>query len=228
MMDHMRDDVLKFHQAFGALSPHKPTWLSPERLLLRKSLIAEEHGEMLKGFTAWDMVEVADGLTDTLYVLVGTLIEYGLPMRPINVRLVIKGPPGFPDRPRQNSMREILASCYSQLWAARTLDGVGYHLNYLISAYVSIAGELNIPLPACWAEVQRANMSKMEKEQHEDDCAIDAESQCTCGAVLYRDDGKILKGSRYTPPDILMVLRMAGWIPTAEQEPAEPFEAHKT
>ena len=52
-----------------------------------------------------------------------------------------------------------------------------------------------IDLDKCFAEVQRSNMSKLDEN----------------GKPLYRDDGKILKSSLYSPPDLRSVLAAQGW-----------------
>ena len=41
-------------------------------------------------------------------------------------------------------------------------------------------------IPGVWDEVQRANMSKLGPD----------------GKPIYREDGKVLKGPNYTPPDV--------------------------
>lgn len=51
-----------------------------------------------------------------------------------------------------------------------------------------------IDLDKCFAEVQRSNMSKLDEN----------------GKPLYRDDGKILKSSLYSPPDLRSVLAAQG------------------
>jgi len=47
-----------------------------------------------------------------------------------------------------------------------------------------------IDLDAVFAEVHRSNMTKLDAD----------------GRVIYREDGKVLKSDRYTPPDIAGVL----------------------
>ena len=59
--------------------------------------------------------------------------------------------------------------------------------------YVAYGTALNhgIPLDAVIAEVHRANMSKLDEG----------------GRPVYREDGKVLKGPNYRPPDIRAILR---------------------
>lgn len=90
---------------------------------LRVALIVEELNELSAAIHDRDIVEIADALTDILYVVYGTGHSYG------------------------------------------------------------------IDLDACFKEVHRSNMSKFEN-----------------GLPLKREDGKIMKGKNYTPPDLERVL----------------------
>ena len=49
---------------------------------------------------------------------------------------------------------------------------------------------LGIDLDKCFEEVQRSNMSKLGED----------------GKPMYREDGKVLKGPNYSPPDLTSVL----------------------
>jgi NTP pyrophosphatase (non-canonical NTP hydrolase) len=53
------------------------------RMLLRGRLHREEYGELSKGMKDNDVVEIADGIADLIYVLLGTAIELGIDMSPI-------------------------------------------------------------------------------------------------------------------------------------------------
>ena len=61
------------------------------------------------------------------------------------------------------------------------------------------AHEYGIPLDAVRHEIHRSNMSKLED-----------------GKPLYRDDGKVLKGSAYSPPDVEGVLCAWGYNPEGD------------
>lgn len=52
-----------------------------------------------------------------------------------------------------------------------------------------------IDLDRCFAEVQRSNMSKLDEN----------------GQPIRREDGKIMKSSLYTPPNLVKVLAEQGW-----------------
>ena len=67
--------VLDFQNAFGITSPSKPEMLKKKRATLRQRLLEEEVKELSE---ATNIVEVADALTDILYITYGTIHEYGL------------------------------------------------------------------------------------------------------------------------------------------------------
>ena len=72
------DDVAKFHDACGILErkPGDPAALI--RRVSRHRFLREEYHETEDGMVAGDVVEVADGLADLIYVALGSaLIFYG-------------------------------------------------------------------------------------------------------------------------------------------------------
>lgn len=54
---------------------------------------------------------------------------------------------------------------------------------------------LGLPVDALLREVQRSNMSKLGED----------------GKPIFREDGKVLKGESYSPPDLLKVLKEHGY-----------------
>lgn len=60
----------------------------------------------------------------------------------------------------------------------------------LIYVLAGTAVSLGIPLEACWAEVQRSNMSKVPED----------------GIIRRREDGKILKPDTFSPADLHTVI----------------------
>jgi predicted HAD superfamily Cof-like phosphohydrolase len=75
--------VGEFHARFGQPIGRKPGDLNRDRMLLRKSLMAEELCETLDAMAVGDMAEIADGLADLIYVAIGTAIEYGIDLDPV-------------------------------------------------------------------------------------------------------------------------------------------------
>jgi len=72
----MRD----FHTKYGHLINTVPTLVSNEVKLLRKNLIMEELQELFLGMESEDLIEIADGAADLIYVIIGTCISYGIPI----------------------------------------------------------------------------------------------------------------------------------------------------
>jgi len=72
-------DVARFHNATGQPVLTYPL-LVEQRVELRKALIKEEYEEVIEAFDAGDLVELADGLADLIYVCVGAALEMGIPL----------------------------------------------------------------------------------------------------------------------------------------------------
>lgn len=113
-----------FMEAFGQEVHIEPTLRDQPTQDLRVDLIAEELDELRAAFANHDIVEVADALTDLLYVVYGAGHAFG------------------------------------------------------------------IDLDECFYEVHKSNMSKLGEDHR----------------PIYRDDGKVLKGPNYFPPDLARVL----------------------
>lgn len=81
----MFDDVMQFHKTFCKdqieLFPQIPT---TKVKYLRFRLINEEVvKELLPAIYDNDLVEIADGIADSIVVLIGTAIAYGIPLKQI-------------------------------------------------------------------------------------------------------------------------------------------------
>lgn len=114
------DKVEQFMNAFGQTVRKSATTADADTQRLRIELIREELDELVEAISNDDIVELADALTDILYVTYGAGHAFG------------------------------------------------------------------INLDACFEEVHASNMSKLG----------------AMGKPIYRDDGKVLKGENYFPPDL--------------------------
>lgn len=78
-------DIVDFHrevqQEDVKICPHIP--VDRSITLLREDLIEEEINETIEGLVADDLVKIADGIVDSIVVLIGTAIAYGIDLRPI-------------------------------------------------------------------------------------------------------------------------------------------------
>lgn len=70
--------VEDFHSAFGHPHHTDPKTLSANRATFRHSILQEEVTELLNASIRGDLVEVADGIADCLYILFGTAHEFGI------------------------------------------------------------------------------------------------------------------------------------------------------
>lgn len=77
-------DIVDFHeQVMSDNFPKKPYIPSDELVELRGRLIMEEVSETLDGMDNDDLVEIADGIVDSIVVLIGAAVTYGIDLRPI-------------------------------------------------------------------------------------------------------------------------------------------------
>ncbi len=78
-MKHYTNSVEKFNKAFGIkVDGEMIANLGEEKNKFRFDLMKEENEEYLEAANNNDLHEVADALGDMLYILCGTMLEYGL------------------------------------------------------------------------------------------------------------------------------------------------------
>lgn len=70
--------VTEFNKANGYEPAPSFTLVPVDTRLLRIRLMMEELGELTCAIHENDTVEIADGITDLLYVVIGTAIDYGM------------------------------------------------------------------------------------------------------------------------------------------------------
>ena len=70
--------VEDFQKAFGAFMGEGPSFPPLDRCVLRQRLLQEEVLELHEAWSNKDIVEVADAITDCMYILIGTAVEFGL------------------------------------------------------------------------------------------------------------------------------------------------------
>ena len=76
-MNKQLKQVEDFQKAFGGFIGEGPSFPPLERCVLRQKLLQEEVLELHEAWSNEDIVEVADAITDCLYILFGTAIEFG-------------------------------------------------------------------------------------------------------------------------------------------------------
>ena len=109
----MEASVRAFHEKYGHLISDKPN----DRVdmivtQLRLKLIKEEWQEMHDGLMANDLVEIADGAADLIYVVIGTCISYGIPINRI-----------FTEVQRSNMTKTPVKAIEGQKYGTKTPKG---------------------------------------------------------------------------------------------------------
>lgn len=79
----MESKVLEFHKTFNCSIADAPGFPYQEIRNCRIDLLKEEFDEYLHAERSDNLVEVADGLADMVYVIFGTAIAYGIPLEKI-------------------------------------------------------------------------------------------------------------------------------------------------
>ncbi len=92
MSKNWQKDLLIFHDAFGHCIQNKPAIPIPKQekqgshLIdvrdLRIRLITEEVSELVQALGEGSLVEIIDGVCDSMYVIIGTAISYGVHIQP--------------------------------------------------------------------------------------------------------------------------------------------------
>lgn len=77
-MSNYLQSVSEFHETFKAPILESPQIPSKERCELRINLMQEELNEIKEAIENNDLVEISDGLCDLMYVLCGSILEFGL------------------------------------------------------------------------------------------------------------------------------------------------------
>jgi predicted HAD superfamily Cof-like phosphohydrolase len=193
----MFNRVAAFHRAFGHPIGELPNFPKQHVRNLRINLIGEELEEYCAAFAVGDRVKMADGLGDTLYVLAGTAVAYG-----IAPQTIFESPYEtpfqkvlFPEEPELHYeiyLREAFGQ-YLHAEQENDLDAVKESILDMMDRVFNVARLSNIPINVVFDEIHRSNLSKLMPD----------------GSVLYRADNKVLKGPNYTPPDIASIMQQA-------------------
>jgi predicted HAD superfamily Cof-like phosphohydrolase len=75
--------VRAFHEKAGYVYEDTPSTSNEGRRALWRELISEEHEELMAALQADDIYLVADGIADSLYVLIGAALAFALPIEKI-------------------------------------------------------------------------------------------------------------------------------------------------
>jgi len=119
-------------------------------------------------------------------------LAFGLPL---STRPNVDIPSGLAQLRVDLLMEEVRE--FADATADRDIVGIADALADILYVAYGAAVTYGIDLDAALREVHRSNMSKLDEH----------------GRPLYRDDGKVLKSTLYTPPDISRVLHFQPPLP---------------
>jgi predicted HAD superfamily Cof-like phosphohydrolase len=77
-MEKQVEQVKEFYKKFRVPFPDSLKFITVERAAMRNNILSEEVNELLNATLNNNLVEVADAITDCMYILIGTAIEYGI------------------------------------------------------------------------------------------------------------------------------------------------------
>jgi len=106
----------------------------------------------------------------------------------------VKTKPEIPDAEITNLRLELIAEELNELYDAmeeKDIIAIADALTDILYVTYGAGHAFGIDLDKCFTEVQRSNMSKLGAD----------------GKPVYRDDGKVMKGSNYSEPDLQSVLQ---------------------
>lgn len=77
-------DIVSFHKGAGQIPEQfKPHIVSASTEKLRRTLVEEEVHELFEAMYGMQLDKIADGIVDSIVVLIGTAVAYGIDIRPI-------------------------------------------------------------------------------------------------------------------------------------------------
>ncbi len=142
--------------------PINSPWKKDALMLKRLRLVTEEVSELIQGIDARDVENTADAICDTLYVVLGTGVTYGIEL-PCEFHGVTRGRAvlPIPDQALQYSLNltkqvGFLAGVIQmQDWV-----GIKIHLQNLIHETILLGEVCRMDLSRLFTEVHRSNMTK--------------------------------------------------------------------
>ena len=107
----------------------------------------------------------------------------------------VKTKPEIPDAETVELRIELISEELEELWDAckdKDIVSIADALTDILYVTYGAGHAFGIDLDKCFADVQRSNMSKLGKN----------------GKPIYREDGKVMKGSNYSEPDLKNTLHL--------------------
>lgn len=171
-----QDQVTEFHRAFGCAV--NAHW-TVDLAGLRARLVAEECAELETALGAGDRAGIARELADLAYVVIGTAVTFGVTA--CHARVVA----GTDFESLRTECRDLCS-----LLAVGNWSSIAVGISRTLRAVYGVALQQGVRLNDAISAVHAANMSKLGPDSE----------------PILREDGKVLKGPDYRPPDMASAL----------------------
>ena len=228
------EDVKQFMNLFSQTVNTDPTMPSLKTLELRIELIREEITELSEALYNDDLVEIADALTDILYVVYGAYATFGTEpeMNIIQPQPAFSGyPVRVPTATESFQILSVLKNSLSDLEKQFSafqipndaiVDSASYYLDNILNAVYKFSNKINLDINSCFEEVHNSNMSKALnsvdeakqsielriKEGRAGDYAdADIVQNGNFTLIKRKVDGKVLKGLHYFDPNLQQFIK---------------------
>lgn len=179
--------VLEFSKKFNSDCPDVKTIPPEDVIASRLSLLREEVLELEEACRK-SIVYVAHEMADVLYLAYGTAIACGIEMQLEAFPKPVRNPQ-LPFRATINYHLKMLSNYLDVLeedFSRRNVDGIEVDLFDLRFTIFTFAYYCGIDLIPVFAEIHKSNMTKEPGQK--------------------REDGKILKTEKYSPPNIESII----------------------
>ena len=202
--ERFKEQLIEFHTAFKAPIARSFSEARQDQCALRVNLISEEYAEYKK---AEDRHLVIDGLTDTLYVVVGTAITVGID--PMVVEL--PPPPVSPTPFKTLFDGQIIGLVRKLTERVLCYRGLLSHLTEVYHKINQASVNYGFSLTAAMNIVHASNMTKLWSANEKDHLMSAAGELYTFEPSGFPDryiikrklDGKIIKPPSFVAPDLL-------------------------
>ena len=168
---------------------------------LHKILLNEELNEFCNAFAKKDIVNISLSLANMCYIIAGTCVSYGICPKYEKFESPYDQP-GWVHKQTtifyNLKLDRVVQEDFKRYLTAEEQDDLESVRTCLMTMITSIFGlgfHLGVPLNSIFEEVHKSNMSKADEN----------------GNPIFREDGKVLKGKNYFPPDIKSILIKAGF-----------------
>lgn len=202
------EKVIEFMGKFLQEINHTETIPTTQQKILRLNLINEEHNELVRSYFYRDedynkfLIETADAITDILYVLAGTIADYGCKIYDYqseeahNIIFNNITPPEDTQEYIDVLVFKVLPVFMNNLYSAMIDNdhhNIALSLCFVEYILLKISELYGFDIDALFNEVHESNMSKLHD-----------------GKVVKNEQGKVVKSPDYKPANIRSILEKQG------------------